>query len=182
MSDQRYFRGTLGRLHVVVYRTLVGPVPRGWHVHHVDGDWSNNDVSNLRALTPGEHVRLHPCDPEKLKRALDKAREAAKAWHRSDEGREWHRVHAREIAATAVPKSAVCTHCGTEYTGFPKSGNGFCSNNCKSAFRRDSRVDDEVRVCPMCKEEFRINRYRRSVHCGRKCGMASRLHRQGVQH
>jgi len=31
----------------------------GQIVHHKDGDWTNNDPSNLELMTQGEHQRLH---------------------------------------------------------------------------------------------------------------------------
>lgn len=33
--------------------------PKGMVVHHIDGNKSNNDISNLRIMTAGEHTRLH---------------------------------------------------------------------------------------------------------------------------
>lgn len=30
-----------------------------FHVHHIDGDKTNNVVSNLMAVTPDEHRRIH---------------------------------------------------------------------------------------------------------------------------
>jgi len=33
--------------------------PKGMVVHHIDGNKSNNNISNLKIMTPGEHTRLH---------------------------------------------------------------------------------------------------------------------------
>jgi len=32
---------------------------RGEIVHHVDGDNSNNDITNLKVITQSEHIALH---------------------------------------------------------------------------------------------------------------------------
>lgn len=42
-----------------VWEKEVGPIPEGFHIHHVDGDHTNNDVSNLVALSPRAHAHLH---------------------------------------------------------------------------------------------------------------------------
>lgn len=46
--------------HVEVWERHHGrPVPDGHQIHHVDFDKLNNDPSNLLAVTPTEHKRLH---------------------------------------------------------------------------------------------------------------------------
>jgi hypothetical protein len=42
-----------------IYERCYGPIPKGWHVHHKDGDRRNNNPSNLIALTVSEHQRIH---------------------------------------------------------------------------------------------------------------------------
>lgn len=66
-SQRVYFMATTAPreyLHRAVYAAKVGPIPAGWHVHHVDHDPLNNDPSNLVAISPEEHAehhgRLHP--------------------------------------------------------------------------------------------------------------------------
>ncbi len=39
-------------------RNLVN-APKGKIVHHIDGNWKNNDISNLQIMTQSEHVALH---------------------------------------------------------------------------------------------------------------------------
>ncbi|MBX9624048.1 MAG: HNH endonuclease [Gemmataceae bacterium] len=62
--------GRIRRVHRAVYERFYGPIPDGWHVHHVNGRRDDNDPWNLRALSPGDHRRLH----DALRRA---ARQAA---------------------------------------------------------------------------------------------------------
>lgn len=46
--------------HVVLCEALgISEIPRGWHVHHCDGNPQNNDFENLVLLTAGDHARLH---------------------------------------------------------------------------------------------------------------------------
>jgi hypothetical protein len=42
-----------------VWERQHGPIPPGYHIHHVDGDRKNNDVSNLACVSPDEHYDIH---------------------------------------------------------------------------------------------------------------------------
>ena len=45
-----------------IYESYHGKIPRGYHVHHIDGDPTNNDIENLIAVTPEEHATIHKND------------------------------------------------------------------------------------------------------------------------
>jgi len=45
--------------HRIVWEAAFGPVPRGYEVHHNDGDRLNNNLDNLRCMPHRDHVRLH---------------------------------------------------------------------------------------------------------------------------
>ena len=34
-------------------------IPKGWHIHHIDGNNKNNDISNLEMLSPDDHAEKH---------------------------------------------------------------------------------------------------------------------------
>jgi hypothetical protein len=42
-----------------IYEQHFGPIPQGYHIHHIDGDRTNNNPSNLIALSPKEHYNVH---------------------------------------------------------------------------------------------------------------------------
>lgn len=86
-------------LHRYVWEKHNGPVPAGHHVHHIDHDPANNDISNLELVAAKQHSREHlakriASGALDAQAALAAAREAAKVWHGSDAGREWHRQNA----------------------------------------------------------------------------------------
>lgn len=43
------------RIHVLVAREFIGEIPRGYHVHHKDGNKQNNVVTNLEIIHPRKH-------------------------------------------------------------------------------------------------------------------------------
>lgn len=61
-SRRVYYRATSGPngyLHRDIYEDNFGPIPDGWHVHHVDHDPLNNDPANLQAISPSAHAGHH---------------------------------------------------------------------------------------------------------------------------
>lgn len=57
-----YWRKTFGDrrwLHHAVWEHHNGPIPKGSHIHHIDGDTANNDSSNLACISPSLHMQIH---------------------------------------------------------------------------------------------------------------------------
>lgn len=46
-------------LHNYVWELNNGKIPKGYEIHHIDLNKTNNDISNLMLLTPSEHSKLH---------------------------------------------------------------------------------------------------------------------------
>lgn len=172
----RYFYRGDNRLHRVVYAYYYGDPPPGkeWHVHHKDGDRTNNQPENLELVRASEHLSHHNRNPSperlrQLRRNLTLAREKAAEWHRSPEGRAWHSEHAKgEKERKRIGK---CEQCGSEFRHVQRDAR-FCRKACKAAARRDSGVDDEDRNCLICGAGFRANRYWKKRTCSRKCAGA----------
>ena len=109
---------------------------------------------------------------EQLRRNLiEKAVPRSKAWHRSDEGREWHREHGIECFRDREPMEYVCTNCGKTFESKKRYSDGqnrFCGNNCRAAYRRKTGVDDIEIVCEVCGCVFKANKYDKRTKC-REC-------------
>ena len=163
--------GTRKRMHVYVWEFYNGPVPQGFHIHHIDEDKSNNDISNLELLSEFDHLSLHSQEAvdknyDKMIRNLNiNARPKANEWHSSKDGREWHKRHYDAMKEKLyVPKKFKCEQCGTEFVS-TKSGCRFCSNTCKTAWRRNSGVDDITKICVECGGEYTANKYQKTKYC-----------------
>lgn len=168
--------GKRRRLHVYVWEKANGEIPNGYEVHHRDMDKSNNELDNLVLVLGIKHQRFHG-----VLRAINdtnwaddfqaKGIEAAKEWHRSTEGRQWHKEHYEKTKDALYAKhEEVCSFCGKRFLTPVYRKNSFCSNKCKAAFRRASGVDDEERRCPICGGTFKISKYSRQRTCSRRCG------------
>ena len=169
-------------LHRVVWEAEVGPIPAGFVVHHIDGNRSNNEIENLATMSPRAHSSLHwhlqPGKLEKSRRALKKAQVAARTWHGSDEGRKWHSEHYEKHIRPLLAETATvsCDQCGADFEAkkMYAGASRFCSNNCKSAWRRASGVDNVEAVCVACGASFTKNKYSKVQACSKKCGWIMR--------
>lgn len=43
------------KIHLIVAREFIGEIPKGYHVHHKDGNKQNNNVDNLEIIHPSVH-------------------------------------------------------------------------------------------------------------------------------
>ena len=166
-------------LHRAVWEHYYGPIPKGFCIHHRDGDKGNNALSNLELLPAGKHATLHlkkriAADPEKARlQGMLLMRKAA----------EWRRDNPEKASALArkigfagyetrklMPKTKkVCIHCGKEYEVLYGSHGKFCTKACQSAYRRKSGVDNEERECVVCGNKFSINKYAKTKTCSKDC-------------
>lgn len=174
-------------LHRCIWEDYNGPIPEGCHIHHIDGNPLNNSISNLACLSVSDHAHAHPWSDERRQATADRMRgdswiqDICREWHASPEGHEWHVQHAKQVAENVEPRQFFCEQCGKEFWTKPFGTARFCSNACKSAFRRASGVDDETRVCKECGKEFRVNKYRKTLFCSRGCAALYRRCRVDVQ-
>lgn len=163
-------------MHRYVWAFYNGDIPEDCDIHHKDGDPSNNNIENLECLPKTAHKRLHADTLSEDKREWyrvnlqEKARPKAIEWHKSEEGRAWHKELITKQHKLGVFKhELICTNCGKSYVGEKHHENNFCSNACKSAYRRKSGVDLVPAVCVTCGKYFKTNKLRPAKTCSRSC-------------
>lgn len=162
--------GSAEPLHRQVYIDTNGPIPEGHHVHHLDLDPFNNDPSNLEALSPSDHKRVHGVgwNDEARRAHLDRVRPLAAEWHRSEEGIEWHRQHGAASWLNRAEHALVCVECGEEFTSLVGSAR-FCSQTCRNRAWVPRPEAQESRVCEFCGESFLAERRKATRFCGVVC-------------
>lgn len=175
-----YLNSTIGkRLHRYVWEYHHGLIPKGYHVHHIDHNKSNNDISNLELMNGKRHVTLHGLERAKnhyeaMVENLDvNARPKAIDWHKSQDGRAWHKEHYEQMKEKLhKTEGKQCKQCGVSFEGRPYSK--FCSEKCKAKWRRDNGLDDIEKVCEHCGEIFTSNKYAKKRFCSRSCAVKQR--------
>lgn len=176
--------GKRERLHVYVWRYFNGPVKDGYHVHHKDENKDHNDIENLTCIRGETHMKYHLLKytanhrEEMAENLVKYARPKASEWHKSEDGRKWHREHWAESLGTVQLKERTCTFCGKKYFTKRTEASRFCSNNCKAAARRKSGVDDETRKCQVCGKEYQTNKYSPARFCSAECRAVFRASRK----
>ena len=132
----RYFQHKGERLHRRVWMDAHGPIPDGYHIHHVNHDRTDNRLANLELREAGDHIAHHgriltPARLESLRRvapALQEGNARMTTEQRADAARRgWERVESHAVA---------CEVCGREFhTAFPSRAR-FCGGTCRARARR----------------------------------------------
>lgn len=152
------------RLHRAVWEAHFGPIPKGYQIHHVDGDRSNNRIENLDCLPGSAHATGHGFENRCRISEMGRAHQfRTRDWHRSQAGLEWHRdQYQRTQDALHARFAATCDCCGQTFEAAISTKNNavrYCSRACKAHARRLSGIDDEQRQCRRCGATYTANRY-----------------------
>lgn len=149
-KGEKYYSKGSKRLHRVVFECYKGEIPKGYDVHHINEDTTDNRIENLALVERSLHARFTgkqriKNNPEWFKEFHKKGIEKAKEWHKSEEGREWHRQHGKNCWRNKEYTKLNCQVCGKEYeTPFP-SRSKYCHNNCKAKALRERRRKERLR-------------------------------------
>jgi hypothetical protein len=170
------------RAHQWIWINHWGKPPKGYHIHHVNEDKSDNRIENLELIKAARHLKFHmleylknPLNKKRCQENCEKIRPLTKAWHGSEEGRAWHKFHALKSGLGKwKPSKYICQQCNKEYESIKKSRALFCCNSCKSKWRRQSGLDDIYLTCGICFQSFKKNKYSKQKYCSKKCGGISR--------
>lgn len=124
-------------MHRYVWQKHNGDIPAGMHVHHIDGDKSNNSIGNLELLTASDHSTHHGVTnqwvgSEANKRQIAIAGDLAKAWHSSPEGLAWHADNGKKAWESRQTTTKQCCECGKDYETYYPNKSKFCHQNCKA--------------------------------------------------
>ncbi len=138
-TDKRVKPNKTRRLHRAVYEHHHGEIPKGFDVHHGDGNKLNNDIENLECIEHGEHKSLHVvADP----------------------------IPQCDWSAKPEVKQP-CTWCGVVVKRRRASSLGNKPVSCKSCqYRRADEKRKTLKSCQNCGVEFRS---RSGNFCGQRC-------------
>ena|SRR5882724_6462062 len=126
------------KLHRVVWEKAFGKIPNDCHIHHRDEIKPNNQLYNLECLPEKEHLHYSSMRQHENGRFTwisDDARELAKAWHKSPEGKLWH---VQQATKTWERKEKSCKQCWKLFDALPQQK--FCCADCSKLFYKNARA------------------------------------------
>jgi hypothetical protein len=142
-SDRNYYKGWVDKqkisLHRYLWQKYNGDIPSGFVIHHMDGNFDNNELSNYELISRSEHQSLHykgytkEYKDEKTRILIDLALPKAAEWHGSPEGKEWHKSVAH-YAIYGDERVFVCRECEKEFITKLRRIPLYCSRKCQCRF------------------------------------------------
>lgn len=166
-------------LHVAVWEFFNNrTIEKGFEIHHVDGNTFNNSPENLECISRNEHRKTVNLKTENVRIHLNKIRHLTVAWHRSDEGRKWHRENAKKTLLKIKKKEFECAFCKSKFMAKNTKAR-FCKRSCDTKWRYYNVNLLKVIVCVICKNEFNTKTYKSrkrtcSTECRRKLTLANK--------
>lgn len=178
-----YFSCSVGKLqgismHVYVWQYYNGPVPKGYHVHHIDGDQYNNDIANLEIKTAKEHLILHGKKNFEANRQwyLDlhkRIGDAQKEWARSESAKVFHstvnKKNGHKKWDNWPVRKNTCKECGIEFEYKCLQVAKFCSSKCKNMYGIKNQKYLKEKECRNCKNKFKTRQVGSKGFCSQQC-------------
>lgn len=171
-------------LHRRIWFDNFGEIPKGFHVHHINGDWTDNRIENLECIEGKIHAKNHMKERmsnseyrRKTLENLTKAQDSAKEWHASRLGREWHSKISKQSWGNkkkTLKECIICRRLFETYFANRKSVR-FCSSACeaKDCYKR---YFNDKRKCGWCGIDFLAHKYRKTVCCSYTCSARKRVY------
>jgi hypothetical protein len=149
-DNERYFSRGTNRLHRVVWEYHNGFIPKGYHIHHVDGDTTNNNISNLQLMEQSKHLSFEGKKRIKENREWfwkefhSKGIEAAKEWQKTEESKKLKSKNSKQAWENGKYKTTtmICEVCGKEYETYKPKKSKYCHQNCKAKALRKRRKEE----------------------------------------
>ena len=138
-NESGHYRGYHGKyIHQAVWEHFNGKIPKGYIIHHIDGDKSNNDISNLQLMIQSEHIKLHQSLIEPKKCTCEYCgKEFESIGNFKGECRFCSEECGIKFQHENKYEIRVCEVCGKEFDVYKYSKTKYCSRECVEKARAE---------------------------------------------
>lgn len=161
----------------VMERLLDRKLAKHEHVHHRNGDKSDNRLENLELLDIGDHTREHHPGRDKSKWVVVSCVGCGNKFERHASVVQSHPATycSRQCydRSCKVDSIRACGHCGEQFNSPPSHPRRYCSVTCSGRANNAKRRKQVDRVCKNCGTLFETNPARTAKYCGRACMAAA---------
>jgi len=165
-------------IHQRVWRYNYGEVPKGYEIHHIDHDKTNNDISNLQLMTRGEHQAHHnPKGSTRKKLQTFVCEVCGKEYqaYKCGSNRFCSSLCRSRYRQQNETFSKTCPQCGKKFETYRSNNATYCSHACAMDAKR--KYQPEKRICPICGKEFTTVAYKNQRFCSVSCANKGRKRR-----
>lgn len=141
------------RLHRRIWEDAYGPIPEDHHIHHKNGDNTDNRLENLECILKRDHHLKH-FDKEKQLKILHSPEISEKAhrWHKTAKAKKELGKFSKKQWENRKPIERVCVICSKQFLTKNFTGTKYCSQPCRSRSYMMRNV--YVKNCQVCGKEF----------------------------
>jgi len=167
------------RLHRRMWEDVYGPIPEDHHIHHKNGDSTDNRIENLECIHKIDHHLMH-FDREKQLGILHskEIQEKAHQWQKTNDGKEKLSRASKANWVVREPIERTCTVCFIKFHTKNFTGTKYCSQKCRTKAGYLARIVELK--CEICGATFRAEKGKAKT-CSPKCaGALSSRTKKGV--
>lgn len=127
-----HFNRTLG-IQQTIWAYVNGEIPKGYEIHHIDGNSANNTIENLQCMTKSEHTALHVTTGNIREYRCVQCGKKFTSNNRAKNSRFCSRTCATTWRRANVQVEKACENCGKVFSTPKDRPSRFCSPHCSRA-------------------------------------------------
>lgn len=150
--NRGYYKSTVG-LHQMVWEHHFGEIPRDHHIHHKNGDPTDNRIENLEAMHKKDHHSLHFSSEKQLSlMQTQDSRLKRKEWALSERGQKILSQASKSQWPKRKPVERTCLICEKVFLTKNLNGTKYCSQPCRS--KSQALRESIEKNCVVCQKLF----------------------------
>lgn len=150
--NRGYYKTTVG-MHQMVWEHHFGEIPKDHHIHHKNGDSTDNRIENLECIHKTKHHSMHfKATRQVMLMQTPEARLKRKEWALSQEGNKKLSDASKSQWPKRKPIERICIICEKTFLTKNLNGTKYCSSPCRGQAQWARNL--VKKKCIICQKEF----------------------------